>query len=70
MRKDIVVEKGIPIPPRGETGISAALRGMEVTDSIELDSRSQSTVYQYAIRAGIKIVTRKKDNRVRVWRIA
>lgn len=70
----IKIEKGIPIPPKGNRmgGLVGAMRSLEVGDSLVLPSGSSSNKpYATARDVGIKVTTRKQpDGSIRVWRIA
>jgi len=75
MTHTITIESGIKCPPRTQQteGISRTLRTLKVGQSFRLpDKSSKFTVYSSAVRIGIKITTRKvneKDwNGTRVWR--
>ncbi len=70
------IESGIPIPekqaPQVKTGLSQALRALEVGDSLLVRDKKASAVHAYAVRVGIRITTRvEKDGsgQVRIWRI-
>lgn len=70
MTNEIKIEKGIPIPGMGATGLTALLRRLEVVDSALVDNRATSIIIT-AAKIGIKVVTRKAENgQRRVWRTA
>jgi hypothetical protein len=67
---DLVIEKGISIPPRKGRWMNA-LRSMEIGDSILFPLDIQpSTFFIAARRSGIKITSRKMPDGLRVWRVA
>lgn len=72
--QQIKIEHNIPVPKGHANGFSAALRMLEVGDSIFLkgkNSSSVSTMVFYAARSENKKFTcRTMDGGVRVWRIA
>lgn len=64
----ITIEKNIPIDISKSNDIRDAFRRMEIGDSILVDN--QSYLHQCAKYAKIKIKTKSKDGKTRVWRIA
>jgi hypothetical protein len=76
---EIVIESGIPIPPRGrgagrtasESPISKALYALQVSQSIAVPKKSIHKLYERAKKNGFKYTARKVDSEtVRVWRTA
>ena len=65
-----VIEKGVPLPTRGSSGIGAALKWMEIGDSVVFPTQKINGVHKAAKVIGVKIVTRKTDIGRRVWRVA
>ena len=68
----IKIEKGVPLPPRSSTGITEAMRSMEVGDSftVPLVGSIRSIVVIVSKRLGISIATRTESDSLRVWRTA
>lgn len=67
-----VIEKGIPIPPRGgfkRTGLMDKIQTMEVGDSILVEEKRRANACTAADRLGFKVTTRKEEGGVRMWRI-
>jgi hypothetical protein len=66
---DLVIEKGISIPPRKGRWINA-LRSMEIGDSILINAKvAASTFYVTASRIGIKLTIKQMPDGFRVWRV-
>lgn len=66
---EIKIEKGIPITKR-QTGLSDVVRKLNISDSFEIEATKMSAVYSTARSVGVKVAVRKKDDKIRVWRIA
>jgi hypothetical protein len=66
----IKIEKGIPLPRKFDLeGITDAMKTMAIGDSFVVPLGSRTNMKGYAIRLGIKITTRKiNEKEVRVWR--
>lgn len=68
---EIKIEKGIPIPKAKSQGISAALRAMNVGDSIVMPAAQRGNLYACAKSVGVRLTLRSIDaGTVRVWRVA
>jgi hypothetical protein len=68
---NIVIEKGIPVPLRGnETGVGKAMVSMEIDDSFLWPKSKRTQISIYAKRLlPKKFFTRTADeNNCRVWR--
>jgi len=73
MEKEPVIEKGIPMPARkgAMLSIAAAVKKMEVGDSMVVTGLQYGAARVYAHRVGVKLTFRKIDNTShRAWRIA
>lgn len=67
----IEIEKGIPIPPiRTKTGLTAALREMQVGDSVFRPGADPTGLSGVIRRVPGKFVCRKVDGGSRIWRTA
>ena len=70
---ELEIEKGIPMPEPRVWGITAALRKMDVGDSIFLRGKKQNTVTSLVAiltkKTERKFATRTVDGGLRVWRI-
>lgn len=69
----LVIEKGVPVPPRKYRTRVYPFSDMEVGDSFKLDDRKKSVecaASYYGRRNGKKFACRKDGDGVRVWRIA
>ena len=69
---DIVIEKGVPIPPvnRG-SGLAAAMSRLGPGDSFVVPQTKNiaTTAGHVASHLGIKIVTRREGENRRIWRV-
>lgn len=83
MHKQLIIEKGIPIPPKhgrrlwGNTKYNKYLRQMEIGDSVFIaydpskETRDiRSALYIQSKRLGIKVTFRNQENPygIRMWR--
>jgi hypothetical protein len=72
MSAAFVIEKGVPFPGRGL--LAAAVRKMEVGDSIFVANGKQTTVSGTAgsivRQTGRKFMTRQLEGGVRIWRVS
>ena len=70
---ELEIEKGIPVPEPRVWGITAALRKMDVGDSIFLRGKKANNITTIVgiltKKTERKFVTRTADGGVRVWRI-
>jgi hypothetical protein len=68
---NLKIEKGVPLPTVN-TGLTATIRILEIGDSflIPLSATARSNVAVTAKRIGVKVVTRKDGDNIRVWRTA
>lgn len=67
---DYVIEKGVPMKQR-ETGLTEALKKMEVGDSIVVRKSIRGSITSYNGRLGIKTAIRSiSETEIRVWRTA
>lgn len=71
-----VIEKNIPIPPpqngKRRTGLTAAIRSMEVGDSVLVTCGStyvSSRISGFHATSDMRFVTRSADGGMRVWRV-
>lgn len=64
------IETGIPVPPRQKfKGIRAAMRAMQVGDSIVIDAKSRTNADQILGKGNYRTAwTDDKPPRLRVWR--
>lgn len=67
---NIVIEKGIPIPPIQPMCLTNIFRLMDINDSILLPVAKASSVHSCARAAGVKVQKRYVSNGLRVWRVA
>lgn len=68
---EIVIEKGVLPPSRSKTGLTAAMRQLQVGDSFVLPAHMpRSATYSIARLLGIRISARRVDGSLRIWRIA
>lgn len=73
------IENGVPIPPKksGEyakkTGLSEALRGLKISQSIHIENLSRNAVCGIISSTsrtwGAKFVTRSTETGIRIWRV-
>ena len=74
MKKEPVIEKGIPIPPRGAasgSSITVTVKRMEVGDSIVVDKHGNWSARVCSQRIGVKLCARRIDEKSwRMWRVA
>ena len=72
-KTELEIKKGIPMPEPRARGITAALRKMDVGDSIFLRGRKTNRVTNItsllAKKTGFTFTTRTVDGGTRVWRI-
>lgn len=68
---ELVIEKGIPLPPRGATGVSSVLRSMVVGDSVLLPGTKTTTNLGgfFSKLKPMKFAARTVDGGTRIWRI-
>ena len=70
---ELEIEKGIPMPAPRAWGITAALRKMDVGDSIFLRGKKSNNITTIVAiltkKTERKFVTRMVDGGTRVWRI-
>jgi hypothetical protein len=68
----IQIDKGIPLPTGGKSGVRRwPFDQMEIGDSFfSTDLALQSAAHSWAALHRKKIITRKVDGGVRVWRVA
>lgn len=65
------IDKGIPLPSKRGLGFnfSAALRTLEIGDSMLLEKKQRQNANATASKVGIKIVTRNEtETHFRLWR--
>ncbi len=64
------VDKGIAIPPKGNSSpLLAAMKTMEVGDSMELPKTSYNNVMNFKLRLKFKVAIRKTGaDKFRFWR--
>lgn len=69
---EVKIEKCIPIPNRAghRSGLTAALRSLEVGDSFLWPKTKRASIIPAATLVRIKVATRAEGDHVRVWRIA
>lgn len=73
---EIKIDKNIPMPISRNEHDWGFMRDMEIGDSFALpkdDSRAKpgwGVIYTAALRHGIKVAVRRRNNEVRVWRKA
>ena len=65
---ELKIEKNVPIPKRGRSGISAALKSMKVGDSMILPKQTAYT-QAYKVLGKGNCAVRSTADGVRVWRI-
>lgn len=67
----IKLEDGVPIPNRLANEVIEAVRGMALNQSFEIEwtASKQRYMHAFAARYKIKIATRVRDGKMRVWRI-
>ena len=69
-----VIERGVPLPPKGASGLADELRKLEVGDclrAIRMTPRERVSVSDAARKVGIKVATRKlPEGGYGIWRIA
>jgi hypothetical protein len=74
MKTKITIEKGIPVPEGHMSGMSVAIRAMEIGDSFEaIDSNYHQRIPATwgSLLAPKKFTSRRLDNgNRRIWRIA
>lgn len=72
MKSEYKIEKNIPIPEgTGHAqGLTAAVRRLEVGESLLVAENQRSTVHAAAKKAKIAVLTRTTGEKVRVWRTA
>ena len=70
---ELEIEKGIPMPAPRAWGITAALRKMDVGDSIFLRGKKSNNITTIVAiltkKTGLMFTTRMVDGGTRVWRI-
>lgn len=69
----IQIDKNIPMPsgPNGGTGVTAAIRSLQIGDSFVIPESQRNAVGPAASKLGFSLLTRKQDDgTVRVWRKA
>ena len=70
---EIKIEKDVPMPEFRASGVTAALRRMDVGDSIFLRGKKSSNVTSLAAiltkKTERKFATRTVEGGIRVWRI-
>lgn len=73
---EIIIEKGIPIPPgyeRNLKGLTKSLKAMEIGDSFEISAQYRDNIAAIARNAKVSIrshVQRDNPAMLRVWRVA
>lgn len=67
------IESGVPIPPksggRAKIGVAAAIHALAVGDSMLLVGINRSNACTMAERMGYRVITRKTEDGIRMWRI-
>lgn len=68
---DLKIEKGIPMPGRGKTQITATLRQMSVGDSVFIPGLRSSAALggRYVQLRPMRFCSRQVDGGIRVWRV-
>ena len=68
---DIKIETGIPLPEKKNSmkGLNEPLKKLQVGDSFLWPSLTGSGIAGYASSLGIKVITRKQEGGVRIWRV-
>jgi len=71
MATAIKIDKNIPMPTKGGSGVSAALRKLGIGDSFLVGLEHRASVRPAAARLGVRITVRTLENdQIRVWRVA
>ena len=63
------IEQGVPLPPQRKTGLTQALRRLNVGDSFLWPTDGVSGLHISSLRLGVTVVRRSVGNGMsRVWR--
>jgi hypothetical protein len=71
MTNDLKIDHDIPIPNRGEGGLTGVARTMNVGDSVLVPRYLQTSMSTLAVRTGFKFTSTGRgqpEGMIRIWR--